>query len=126
MCSKVPATRLRLHASQGYIGVGASDGVVSIFRMSDMSRVSSHPAHDMPVTGLSFCPVGLPVDASESDQKCFVLSCSVDYRLASVNLNARAPILKYLLIFFLVLILAALVGCGVYVYNDSSKPIIIA
>lgn len=126
MCSKVPATRLRINGPRELIVIGSSDGMVSIFRMSNLSKISTHAAHDMPVTGLSFCPVDLSVDAARGDQKCYVLSCSVDYRLASVDLDARTPILKYLFFFLIFLLFAGILGFGIVLHFDTTKPVIIA
>ena len=126
MCSKVPATRLKMNTAEGLIGIGSSDGAVTVFNMATMSKVTIQPAHDMPVTGLAFCPMRLPVDASASAQKKLILSCSVDYRLASIDLNARAPILKILFYLLVLLAVLALIALGAYIYNDPAKHVIIS
>ncbi|CAM9748399.1 unnamed protein product, partial [Ectocarpus fasciculatus] len=112
MCSKVPATRLKMNAAEGLIGIGSSDGAVTVFNMSTLAKVTTQPAHDMPVTGLAFCPMRLPVDSSASDQKNLILSCSVDYRLASIDLNARSPIFKILFYLLVLLVVLALTALG--------------
>ena len=125
LCSKVPATKLKMNASEGILGVGSSDGLVSLFRLSDMGKIVSHVAHDMPVTGLSFCPVKLPVGEIESKQKYVILSCSVDYKLASMGLGASSSILRILLYIICIILLLGILCIAFYLHSDSSMKVTI-
>jgi WD40 repeat protein len=90
LCNKVPSTRLRVNAASNTLAVGGSDGTVTLFDLDTLKRRSCKQCHEMPVTGLSFCPVRLSESGIDQPDTIFIVSCSADYSLASMNLAPRA------------------------------------
>jgi WD40 repeat protein len=82
VASKDPSTRLVLIDSGEKLAIGGSNGHVTLFDSKSLSKVFSLVAHDdYPVTGLAFAPASV---ASADGMNCFLITCSVDNRMATI------------------------------------------
>jgi len=105
VASKDPSTRLVLIDSGEKIAIGGSNGQVAVFDATTLSKVFSLVAHDdYPVTGLAFAPASI---ASADGMSCFLVTCSVDNRMATIISRK---------ISMLLVILALLIGLAVIAY----------
>ena len=124
VCNKVPSTRLRVNMAANALAVGGSDGTVTLFDLDTLKRRSSKQCHDMPVTGLTFCPITLSENEAEQSKTIFIVSCSADYSLASLNLSPSTSWVNLIFRFtFVVIVLAALYA---FYLNYAASKLLIA
>lgn len=102
VASKDPSTRLVLTDSGEKIAIGGSNGQVAVFDAATLSKVFSIAAHDdYPVTGLAFAPASV---ASADGMSCFLVTCSVDNRMATITSHKFSMLLAIVLFVILAVI----------------------